>query len=162
MATIEWQKPSTRGNLLKNKSKPLKIRKQKLALHCSQPKSLTLLPQNRCSKRVVDCTKNIHSNLSPGLRLNLVGLAIDIKSKSKYLYIILLYLFVYHCIVNVWISLQCLVSLDVSNTNHDCVMIREWTSAHLCCANESRWWFTVPTICLVKTTAFLVRCLWWI
>ena len=48
MATIEWQKPSTKGNLQKHKSKPLKIRKQKLALHCLQPKSLTLLPQNRC------------------------------------------------------------------------------------------------------------------
>ena len=50
---------------------------KKLALHCSQPKSLTLLPQNRCSKRVVDCTKYkfwVHPNLSPRLRLNLAGL----------------------------------------------------------------------------------------
>ena len=57
MATIEWQKPSTKGNLQKHTSKPLKIRKQKLALHCSQSKSLTLLPQNRCTELVVDCNK---------------------------------------------------------------------------------------------------------
>ena len=49
MATIEWQKPSTKGNHQKHTSKPLKMHKQKLALHCLQPKSLTLLPQNRCS-----------------------------------------------------------------------------------------------------------------
>ena len=49
IATIEWQKPSTKGNHQKHRSKPLKMHKQKLALHCLQPKSLTLLPQNRCS-----------------------------------------------------------------------------------------------------------------
>ena len=57
MAIIEWQKPSTKGNPQKHKSKPLKIHKQKLALHCSQPKSLTLMLQKRCSQTVVDCNK---------------------------------------------------------------------------------------------------------
>ena len=110
MTIIEWQKPSTKGNLQKHTSKPLKIRKQKLALHCLQPKSLTLLPQNRCYKTqlwVATSTSLDSFKCEPKTEMQSSRAHSNVKNMMQsYLYIILKYMYLYIiCIVCMWISL---------------------------------------------------------
>ena len=122
MAIIEWQKPRTKGNFPKHTSKPLKIRKQKLALHCLQPKSLTLLPQNRCyltqlwiaTSTSLDSFKFEPQAMMKSSRTHYKHV---INMMNRYLYIILIYLYII-CIVCMWISLCqwiCLIVIVIAS-----------------------------------------------
>ena len=67
----------------------------------------------------------VHSNVSPKYRLNLLGLNYIsfykhmINMMKRYLYIIVL------CICMYCIDLDIIMSLDVSNLDHDWIMVRE-------------------------------------